>query len=471
MHRRETNLVTALAAGSPCFEQRLDLYYAVTNGYRAIERPARRRGLGHDQRGRQFDDKRHAKYKSARLRDFDGHHGFVRRDGQHCLYRNHGIQHSVISNVARVADSQCRHELDRLDGRRTNLTSRRSRECVAGGFTSTTDLCGNFGDFLPKYVWHMEEPVCQPPAIALYFVSKLASKNVKVLISGEGGDEAFAGYETYRNLFWFEKTKRLLGPLRHLAGPAMTWTGRLLKSRAFSKYGPLMTSNFDDYYFSRTASPFSLFGMNSSKLYSTQMGQLINRARSISPTRKHLANASAYSIFEKMLYVDTNTWLPDDLLVKADKMTMANSVELRVPFLDHEVLEFAAQLPRNQKVRGLQMKYLLKKSLRKRVPDPILKRRKAGFPVPYEKWLRTDLKCFVNDVLRDQKSSNRGYFEARALGDLLDRNAAGVGNSKEVFSFLILELWHRIFVDHQVQRSDLQAPSISADQRHVVETH
>ncbi len=110
----------------------------------------------------------------------------------------------------------------------------------------------------------------------------------------------------------------------------------------------------------------------------------IDRERSTNVTRQYLARAANYSVLNKMLYVDTHTWLPDDLLIKADKMTMANSVELRVPLLDHKVLEFAARLPRNQKVRRWTMKYLLKKVLRGRVPEEILYRRKAGFPVPYE---------------------------------------------------------------------------------------
>jgi len=126
-----------------------------------------------------------------------------------------------------------------------------------------------------------------------------------------------------------------------------------------------------------------------------------------------------------MLYIDTKTWLPDDLLIKADKMTMANSLELRVPLLDHRVLEFAASLPADYKVRGFSLKYILKRALSKRVPRAILKRKKAGFPVPYESWMRGDLKNWLNGILLDRETS------------------------KELFSLAVLELWHRQFLGNE----------------------
>jgi asparagine synthase (glutamine-hydrolysing) len=146
-----------------------------------------------------------------------------------------------------------------------------------------------------------------------------------------------------------------------------------------------------------------------------------------------------------MLYIDTKTWLPDDLLVKADKMTMANSVELRVPLLDHKILEFAAALPSNLKVRGFTTKYLAKKVLRSRVPGRILDRPKAGFPVPYEGWLRKELRGWVRDILLDRRTTNRGYFDTSTLERWLSASEDQGGNFKEIFSLATLELWHRSF--------------------------
>ncbi|MGB7614318.1 MAG: asparagine synthase C-terminal domain-containing protein, partial [Candidatus Acidiferrum sp.] len=149
------------------------------------------------------------------------------------------------------------------------------------------------------------------------------------------------------------------------------------------------------------------------------------------------------------LYIDTKTWLPDDLLIKADKMTMANSVELRVPLLDHHVLEFAASLPPSYKLKGFKTKYILKKALSQKIPGQIRDRKKTGFPVPYESWLRNDLKDFVSDVLLDRKTINRGYFNRDAIEALLKANSNGANYSKGIFSLVSLELWQRTFLERE----------------------
>jgi asparagine synthase (glutamine-hydrolysing) len=306
-----------------------------------------------------------------------------------------------------------------------------------------------FSDFLPKYVWHMEEPVVEPPAIALYYVSKLASQYVKVLISGEGGDEAFAGYQNYRNTFWFETAKKFFGPLRGPVGYGMSALGQAFGSRVLSQYGPRMDSKLSDYYLSRSSTPFQYFNQADAGLYSLEMAQRVSKDRSIDVVRQFHTGGASFGLLERMLYVDTKTWLPDDLLVKADKMTMANSVELRVPFLDHKVLEFAAQLPRNQKVRGLTTKYLAKKALAKHVPKEILERRKVGFPVPYDAWMRNNLRQWVNEILLAPETLSRGYFQRKTVEDLIHRYQAGAGYAKEIFALVVLELWHRSFIDNR----------------------
>jgi len=309
-----------------------------------------------------------------------------------------------------------------------------------------------FAEFLPGYVWHMAEPVCQPPAISLYYVSRLASEHVKVLISGEGGDEAFAGYENYRNTFWFEKLKSVVGPLRQPVGRSMSVIGRMVGSRVLSQYGPRMGVPFEQYYLSRTSSPFSFFNRERDNLYSDKLAAITNKDYSTSVTHDYLSNTADYGCIDKMLYVDTNTWLPDNLLIKADKMTMANSVELRVPLLDHKVLEFAARLPRNQKVRRWTMKYLAKKALRGYVPEEILSRRKAGFPIPYDLWLRDALRAWVSEILLDDRTVSRGYFQRSAIEKLITPNGNKQVYSKEIFSLVVLELWHRLFIDQDVSQ-------------------
>jgi asparagine synthase (glutamine-hydrolysing) len=308
---------------------------------------------------------------------------------------------------------------------------------------------GEFASFLPEYVRYMEEPVCEPASVALYYVSKLARQYVKVLISGEGGDEAFAGYHNYRNMFWLETMKKALGPLRGGVGHGVEFIGRMSDSRVLKKYAPLVNANLDEHYLSRTSSPYQFFNRTPSAIYSADMSLRVNKARSAGVTRNLLSGKSGYGPLEKMLYVDTKTWLPDDLLIKADRMTMANSIELRVPFLDHKVLEFAARLPRNQKVRGWKMKYLLKKALAKHIPKEILDRRKVGFANPSVSWLRHDLKDLVTDTLLDSKSISRGYFRKEAVEGLIELDSRSSRYSAEIFSLVVLELWHRAFIDRQ----------------------
>jgi asparagine synthase (glutamine-hydrolysing) len=152
--------------------------------------------------------------------------------------------------------------------------------------------------------------------------------------------------------------------------------------------------------------------------------------------------------------------LPDDLLIKADRMTMANSVELRVPFLDHQLLEFAATLPTNLRVSGLTTKYILKKALKGRVPKQILERKKAGFPVPYESWFDGDLKGWLHDLLLQQSTLERGYFRKAGLQELLNGNGVYEDRGKDLFSLAILELWHRAFLDKGGPSVSSETPAV-----------
>ena len=303
----------------------------------------------------------------------------------------------------------------------------------------------DFSSFMPQYVWHMEEPVCEPPAIALYYISKLASNHVKVLLSGEGGDEGFAGYSNYRNLLWLERLKKGLSPLNGKVARGLSLANSLFPLPRVNKYVGLMNAQFPDYYFSRTSNPYRQADNGLGNLYSADFTHSIDRENSLEPIRRLQAKVRGQSTLDAMLYIDTKTWLPDDLLIKADKMTMANSVELRVPLLDHKILEFAAALPPNLKIRGFTTKYLAKKVLRNRVPRRILDRPKVGFPVPYESWLRGELKGWARDILLDRRTTNRGYFQRASLERLLSTNESQGKYFKEIFSLITLELWHRGF--------------------------
>lgn len=309
----------------------------------------------------------------------------------------------------------------------------------------------DFWDFLPHYVWHMEEPVCEPPAVALYYVSKLAREHVKVVLSGEGGDEAFAGYPNYPNMLRLDRMARKLGPLARPAGAAAALVGRLLGETRFQKYGDALGRPLADHYFSRTSAPSAYFNRRAHRLFTPEFLESSSGTSPAAIMAGLLRPAQSWPLLDQMLYADTKTWLPDDLLVKADKMTMANSLELRVPLLDHKVLEFAASLPSEYKVRGKETKRALKAAFARVLPAEVINRKKAGFPVPYTSWLRGPLAGRVRETLLSDRALSRGYFRRKEVETLLMQHEQTGTHPKEVFSLLVSELWHQQFVDAVAQ--------------------
>lgn len=307
----------------------------------------------------------------------------------------------------------------------------------------------DFWNFLPAYVRHMEEPVCEPPAVALYYISKLARSHVKVLLSGEGGDEAFAGYPNYPNMMRLSQLAAAAGPFARVAGAGMALAGRLSGDGRVERYGDAMGQSLSSQYFSRTSNPGAFFNRHARPFFNPDF---LDATASVSAEQfvtKLTRQIEGQPLLNQMLYVDSKTWLPDDLLIKADKITMANSLELRVPLLDHVVLEFAASLPAGFKVRGRETKRILKSAFTGVLPPEVIRRKKAGFPVPYEKWLRSELRERIDGVLLSERAASRGYFAPKEVSRLLRANAADGKYSKEVFSLLVIELWHREFVDRR----------------------
>jgi asparagine synthase (glutamine-hydrolysing) len=150
----------------------------------------------------------------------------------------------------------------------------------------------------------------------------------------------------------------------------------------------------------------------------------------------------------QLLYVNTKTYLSGDLLVKSDRMSMANSLEARCPFLDHHLIEFAASIPPNLKLKGLTTKYILKQALEGIVPPQIITRKKHGFGVPIGRWFRKDLKHYLSEILLSSESLNRGYFQPELLRQLIEEHQSGkCDNAHKLWTLLTLEIWHRIFID------------------------
>ncbi|MGC8494223.1 MAG: asparagine synthase (glutamine-hydrolyzing) [Syntrophobacteraceae bacterium] len=303
----------------------------------------------------------------------------------------------------------------------------------------------NFLDFLPKYAWHMEEPVFEPPAVALYYVSRLArDSGVKVLLSGEGGDEAFGGYPNYRNLLLLERLKTLFGPAKDLLRLGLRTLGGAGWYR-FGKYAGLVDRPLSAYYLSRTATPDSELIRLKSSLYTSEFAETLSTERSDQPTHSLFSKLDNSSHLDAMLYLDTKTWLPDDLLIKADKMTMATSVELRVPLLDFQVLEFAASLPTDFKVRGWETKRILKYALRNSIPHEIVNRKKTGFPVPYDRWLRTRGESLLSEALLARNALINSYFSSNKTAEFLRPGGLAKVHPKAVFCLLMLEFLFRTF--------------------------
>lgn len=254
-----------------------------------------------------------------------------------------------------------------------------------------------------------------------------------------------------------EKLKSAFGPAKSLLSAALKMA-ELFTGKENRHYRNCIHSPMSDYYYGLAATPETPFNRKKGSLYKSDFAASLGNCRSDQPTRDLFAQVAGKSTLQKMLYVDTKSWLPDDLLVKADKMTMATSVELRVPLLDHQVLEFAASLPSEFKVRGKAIKRVLKLALQESVPKEILSRKKAGFPLPYDRWLKTELREFVNDTLLAQNTTLDSYFNKAVVREMLQkqqRDAADERNggkaqhaldySREIFSLLVLEIWHKEF--------------------------
>jgi asparagine synthase (glutamine-hydrolysing) len=362
-----------------------------------------------------------------------------------------GVDSSAILNFAvHATDKKIKTFTVGFDGDQVvdeRPYARMSAERFGTEHFETSISADDFWNFLPSYVWHMEEPVCEPPAVALHYVSKLARNHVKVLLSGEGGDEAFAGYPNYPNMMRLDEIRAKLGPLARTIGAGAEFAGKIFDNEKWRRYGSALGRPLATQYFSRTSGPTNFFNSNAENFFTREF---LERAKTDSAAQfvgQLTAMVASEPLLNQMLYVDSKTWLPDDLLVKADKITMANSLELRVPLLDHVVLEFAASLPVDFKVRGRETKRILKATFAKSLPEEILKRKKAGFPVPYESWLRGELKKKVEGVLLSERCLSRGYFHKAEVSRLLETNSRDGKFAKEVFCLLVLELWHRAFLD------------------------
>jgi asparagine synthase (glutamine-hydrolysing) len=308
----------------------------------------------------------------------------------------------------------------------------------------------DFFRVLPKLVWHEDEPLAHPSSVALYFVSQLASRNVKVVLTGEGSDELLAGYGRYRktvfnltlgaryeNLTTANIRKAIQSGIERMASSSKL---KQKLSRTFLALPPDIESIYFDNF---AVFPRSMQG----KLLTPEAHQRIGHDDPYIGVRALLAQTDAASLLDRLLYADIKTYL-HELLMKQDQMSMATSVESRVPFLDQKLVEFTSSLPERLKLRGWTTKYILRKSMKGILPEAILARPKMGFPVPIGAWFRGAHAAVVDEYILSDRATSRGIFDADFVRRLVKRHQVGGENhSERLWALVNFEMWLRQFFD------------------------
>lgn len=301
----------------------------------------------------------------------------------------------------------------------------------------------NVAESLGSIARFFDEPFADPSFVPTYFVSQLARQKVTVALAGDGGDENFAGYSKYytdqvenqlRGLFPAGIRHKLFPGLARLAG--MVNSGPTRKAK--SLLGTLALEPDEAFFI--TNSFFRRDVWND-----LVKGELKRETRDYDPadiTRAHYKNANTDDHLSSILYTDIKTYLPGDILVKVDRMSMANSLETRAPLLDYRVVEYAAQMPAALKLHGKEKKYILKKAFERMLPEDILYRKKMGFSVPLAHWLRHELRPTVEQLLLSSNSGLANFFEPKGIRNLWQRHLAGDDQfTQELWSLLAFELW------------------------------
>ena len=302
-------------------------------------------------------------------------------------------------------------------------------------------------DALPLIVWYLDDPVADPALVPLWFIAREARQHVKVVLSGEGADELFGGYTIYHEPLSLAPFEKVPGALRGLLGKASTRLPEGMRGKDLLRRGAL---------------PLEQRYYGNARIFRDD--QLAGVLREYDPrrshtdvTERHYRDSTAWDPVSRMQHVDLFTWLRGDILVKADKMTMANSLELRVPFLDPEVFAVASGLPLSQKLAESTTKYALRRALDGIVPAHVLHRRKLGFPVPIRHWLRDEMYTWARDIIHDSQAHH--LVDLVAVQRMLDAHREGpIDHSRRIWTLLVFLLWHGIFVEGRI-RPEIPEPA------------
>jgi asparagine synthase (glutamine-hydrolysing) len=293
---------------------------------------------------------------------------------------------------------------------------------------------------LPLIVWYLDDPVADPALVPLWFIAREARKHVKAVLSGEGADELFGGYTIYnepKSLAPFEKVP---SGMRRLMGKVSTKISEGTRGKDLLRRGALPLE--DRYY-------------GNARNFQDDQLRAVLRTYTDGIGFKDVTTpwydvSRGWDPVARMQHVDLYTWLRGDILTKADKVTMANSLELRVPFLDPDVFEVAASIPADQKICDGTTKYALRKAFAEIVPEHVLNRPKLGFPVPIRPWLRNEMYDWARGIIADSKTDE--LIDKHAVVSLLDEHKLGeLDRSRQLWALLVFMLWHGIFVEHSIK--------------------
>jgi asparagine synthase (glutamine-hydrolysing) len=307
-------------------------------------------------------------------------------------------------------------------------------------------------EILPKLVWYYNEPFADSSAIPTYYVANLTRDFVKVVLTGDAGDENFAGYPRYLRGKWVASFTKLPENLRkdllpNLLRAFCSLHLREAKLHRLSDFVECLSTDQARNY----AEQIKIFNDEEKQdIYTDDFRKKLEKIDPLDFLLRKFEESGTEDLLEQLLYVDINSYLPEDLLVKMDIATMANSLEARVPFVDHKFMQLVAGIPSQLKLKGKKTKFILKEAFRDFLPDSILKRKKMGFGVPISRWFRNELKDYVYEILLDQRTLNRGYFKREGIERVLnDHIALRYDHSAKIWALLILEMWFRIFVDKE----------------------
>ena len=291
---------------------------------------------------------------------------------------------------------------------------------------------------LPKMMWHMDDPLADPACVPLYFVAKEASKQVKVVLSGEGADELFGGYNIYRehqSLACFRYVPTFLKQMLRLVASKMP---EGVKGKSFLERG---TTPIEERYIGNA----KIFTEKEKQQLLTNYQETFNNERI---TGSIYQQSMGQHVVNRMQHLDMCTWLRGDILLKADKTTMAHSLELRVPFLDKEVFDLASKIPADWKTTNGTTKYILRKAFEGIVPEHVFMRKKLGFPVPIRLWLQNELYDWALDIINESETSQ--YIDKVYVRKLLnDHNMDKADYSRKIWTVLSFMIWHQVYVEQK----------------------